>query len=336
MRLGLVSIAPPFRCVIVTVKHSGLRLSVALLLSIGLPCAQAATSGLAALVEKHGLWVGSSSYTPPVYEITADTRTCRVDVGNAFQPLAARWKSVPLPCDFQPADGTDSEAIVLDHVNDMTYEFWAMARDERGRWRAEWGGADRNSSFVQTPYGRQWRKDGGSNYGTQASGLSFIPGMVLERELRAGKIPHAVQISVPFSCAEWKWPATRTDGNAARNDPSQCVPLGQVWKLPPGTDLSALTPFARMVARAAIEHGLVATDQTFNVVGIRVENWRRKWPSWSTGEEPVDPYASPGGHFGCDGRYNGRQVAPHDEFDCYPDHKHLFANFPWDKLVPIN
>src|SRR5437016_3321944 len=40
-------------------------------------------------------------------------------------------------------------------------------------WHAQWGSADDNSNFIQSPYGRAWAKPDGANYGVQASGLAI-------------------------------------------------------------------------------------------------------------------------------------------------------------------
>lgn len=184
---------------------------------------------------------------------------------------------MPIPCFSRPSPGTDREAVIHDLVQNKTYEFHGVSGTSCGGWSASWGGAELDDAFVITPYGRQWPRPDGVHNGTQASGLAFIPGLILAHELRAGVIAHAIHIGVPQSCAAWKWPATRTDAGSIKNNPTSCIALGQVWKLPAAIDISTLPPFVRLIAQAAKTHGLVASDQTHGPIAFRVENWQRPW-----------------------------------------------------------
>lgn len=282
---------------------------------------------LADEVARTGVWGNTSAGTPAVYG--SGRAPCWSDVGlrTGDANLAARFKQVPLPCDFQPAAGSDAEAVVMDETGVAQrdyYEFWTMKRDPlTARWSAGWGGAADLGEMVASDGLRVWP----GWMGTQASGIAFLPGIVRTAELRAGVIPHPVQLVVPYSCPTWKAPATRTDSSAASNPLDRCFQYGQKYKLPASVDISKLRPVARMVAQAAKDYYVVVTDQSHDKVIWRFE-----------GVKPgtVSPYSAPGGLFGCDGLQGGKPVSSASEYDCYPNESAVFKGFPWAQLVAVN
>jgi hypothetical protein len=319
-----------------------LAVGLLLLLSVcGVASAQTPVARLLDQVNNYGVWTNTDSYTPVIYEIPT-TSPClwTFTVTPASAPLQARFNSVLVPCFFLPSQGVDGEAVVLDATNNKTTEFFQARWDNALGWLATWGGSDVNANFVQSPfgaaYGRAWARPNGVPYGTQASGIAFVPGVIRVSELQAGVIPHAVQISARWSCSTWKAPATRTDTLAGNNPATRCLQYGQLFKLPQNVNISGLPPFPRMIAQAAKTYGIVVTDQTLGTVTFRAENWKRKVgappPSWGT----TDPYFKVGGYFGCDGFQNGQPATPVTEYDCSPDSANLFSGFPWSSLTATN
>jgi hypothetical protein len=320
-----------------------LALACALTLTIAASAYGNAVGRLSSEVQRSGVWVNTANYTPPVYRMNSSIPFCwtRVLTNPFFQGLDLKWRKVPLRCDFQPAGGSDSEAVVMNSGLGGTdpavfdyYEFWGAQYKDLS-WQARWGGAADNSEFTVKQGVRAWPTPGGVKYGTQASGIAFVPGLILEPELRAGKIGHVVSLLVPYSCPTWRSPATRTDGSAATNPLDKCLQYGTLFKLPADVPTGALPKVPRLIAEAAKTYGLMVTDQTHSSVAFRAESWQRKWSSWGSGDRWTDPYSSPGGHFGCDGYQSGKAVASWAEYDCYPDKDHLFRQFPWDKLVEV-
>lgn len=272
----------------------------ALLLALILAGQAHADARLDATVRSSGLWANTSSYTPPVYELWQTSSPCAASFTTPFAPLTAQLAGVELPCYFTPSLGTDGEAVVRDYANHRTTETWVTSWTG-SQWSARWGGSALDSEFVQTPYGRQWPRPGGSNYGVQAAGLAFTPGIITVDDLRNG-IGHAIHFAVPYSCRSFVWPATRTDGNAKADGTWDCYRLGTVWKLPASFAIPASWPLVlRRIAQAAKTYGMVASDSTADTVAFRFENWRRPWSSWGAGATPTDPYQDPAGLdlFGC-------------------------------------
>ena len=290
----------------------------------------AADERLAAEVERTNIWVNTDQYTPPIYEVTDASKPCVTDVrhrhidGSIMPELEQRWRRAPLPCSILPSGGSDAEAVVMNRTGEGLdyYEFWILRREGRD-WAAAWGGAANDRAFRWWDGTRAWNDPAGQ-FGTQASGIAFVPGVVRVAELQAGRIDHPVQLVVPQACRTWRAPATRTDNEAGGK---HCFEYGTRYELPDDVDISGLPRLARTIAQAAKDHYLVVTDQSGSTLAIRAENWRRPGAQW--GEENPYPNA-----FGCDGRAeNGRALRPgQEEYDCYPDKRNLFRDFPWREL----
>jgi hypothetical protein len=198
-------------------KKASIAVAALLAAALGPVSIAHADQRLADEVARTGVWGNTSSGTPAVYGSGASPCWTDVAVRTADVNLTARLRQAPLPCDFQPAGGSDAEAIVLDETGLAQrdyYEFWTTKRDPlTQRWSVGWGGAADLSEMVESDGLRVWP----GWMGTQASGIAFMPGLIRTAELEAGVIPHPVQLVVPYSCPTWKAPATRTDSSAASN-----------------------------------------------------------------------------------------------------------------------
>jgi hypothetical protein len=306
-------------------KRSLLTALAALLVLSGTAAAEGTIAGE---VKRTGLWANTRAGTPSVWG--SGSQPCWSDVAvRKPSDWAGRLQRAPLPCSFSASPDVDAEAVVVDQTGTAPfdyYEFWTMQWNwnvpgTANGWSAGWGGAANADELTASDGLRIWPQ----GMGAQGSGIAFIPGLPRVSELAAGRIPHPVQIEVPVACPVPKSPATRTDFTSDPNSPN-CIPLGQKWKLPASVDISALRPAARMVAQAAKDTYLVATDQTHDKVIIRFE-----------GVKPgqADPYYRVGGYFGCDGMQGG-QPANGSEYDCWPTMLGAFRGFPWDRLVAVN
>lgn len=158
----------------------------------------------------------------------------------------------------------------------------------------------------------------GYKFGTAATGLAMLGGLVTIAEQRRGVIDHALHIALPETRrGVWAWSAQRTDGQTADPD---AIPEGATFRLPSDLDLDRLEmePYARMFARAAQKHGMVVRD-TAGVVAFSAEN-----PLTRDGP---DPYTGVGGILGCPG---GR-LTP----ECYADSNNRLHGFPWRRLEAV-
>ena len=291
---------------------------------------------VAQLLHQIGAYYGVVSlnidrYSPPVYVVSGDQPTVRVRAERAsdpswtFEPLQRQWDSVPLPDGFEPALGTDKEAIVYQPSTRQYWEFWGMERsgrktvDSSGRtvdeWRAGWGGKidDLATSPGYFPTTRE-----GYKFGATATGLALLGGLMTIAEQREGTINHAIHIALPQTRRSvWAQPAQRTDGRD--NDPN-AIPEGARFRIPESVDLDqiAMDPYARMVARAVQKYGMIVRD-TAGAVVLYAENPLTKGAD--------HPYFGMGGILRC--------PMGHIESACYADSNNRLRGFPWDKLQAV-
>ena len=273
--------------------------------------------------------VSFDSYSPPIFIVPADQPTVRVlaerphDPEWRFPPLQALWDEVPVPDDMKPADGTDKEAIIYQPSTGSYWEFWLLEKTGRtatnsaGRqvpeWRAAWGGkianlADNPGYFPTTPQGYK--------FGTTATGLALLGGLMTIEEQRKGVIEHALHFAIPHSRAKvWTYPAQRTDG---RETSEFAIPQGATFRLPADLDLEKLEmdPYARMVAKAVQKYGMVLRD-TAGAVTFYAEK--------AHGGGGGDPYSGRNGILRCE------EVTI--AWNCSASSR--LRSFPWNRLQAL-
>jgi hypothetical protein len=95
---------------------------------------------------------------------------------------------------------------------------------------------------------------------------------MLVSELQAGRIEHALAISVPNARAGvFAFPAQRTDGTST--DPA-AVPEGARLRLDPRLNVAALNlpPVVHAMALAAQRYGMIVRDKTLRATGFFAED----------------------------------------------------------------
>jgi hypothetical protein len=276
--------------------------------------------------------------TPEIHIVPADqpTVTVRYRVWNKpaarFPPLQEQWMAVPLPEGFEPARGDDHEAVIYQPSTGRMWEFWAMRRtgartqNTAGRsveeWGAQWGG--RMDQIASNPGYWVTPRNTGHTFGTTASGIPFLAGLLTIEELSRGEINHVVGFSLP-ECAAGRFthPAQRSDGRSTNPD---AVPQGTIFRLPAMLDLAAMPmdPFARMIARAVQRHGMILWD-TSGVVGFRAENPGTRFAQGH-------PYWKAGGILQCSAEASSRPGHP-AIYQCWPPGR--LQAFPWHRLQAL-
>jgi len=276
--------------------------------------------------------------TPPIYIVPGDQPTVRVkyvdweDPTATVPPLQSQWMAVPLPDGFEPSTGGDLEAVVYQPSSGKMWEFWetkktgARVTDSKGRevdeWGAKWGGRMDN---IATNPGYWVTTPAGYKFGATASGIPFLAGVITIDELQRGAIDHVVGFALPETLAErWSYPAQRTDGNVHGAD---AIPEGTIFRLPPTLNLEAMDmdPFARMIAKAVQEHGMILWDIS-GVVGFRAENPAKKYPDGHPFFKEQGILRCPAGTVITDP--NNQSV-----YECWPPAR--LRGFPWDKLQAL-
>ena len=225
----------------------------------------------------------TGAYSAPVYTVPVDQPMVAMKYWNCqnktwIDPEFVQILSaVPIPANAVPASGTDGEMVVRQPGTNKVWDLWKVQRRTDG-WYACWGGLIENASQTNGVFPK--------NFGTTASGLALLGGMMRIEELQSGVINHALDLGlVDIQKSSFSWPAKRTDGQSA--DPT--APLeGQRFRLDPSLDVEslALSPTAKIVARAAQKYGFVVRDRS-GAVSLYAENGAPT--KAATG---VDPYAA--------------------------------------------
>lgn len=226
-------------------------------------------------------WINTTQFSTPVYEVGRRERRVRVKLDTNAAGLQRAFDRVPIPRHARAATGSDGHMVVWQRSTDTMWEFWKAVRRADG-WHARWGGkmrkVSRNAGVFKDP----------PDWGATATGLPLLGGLMRLRELRAGRIDHALALAIPKARSRWlTWPAQRTDGA----DPSPAgIPEGARFRIDPRVDLDRMkmSPLVRTMARAAQRYGVVVRDQSGAVAFF--------------GEDPTptgrNPYWGASGYFG--------------------------------------
>lgn len=258
-------------------------------------------------VVQYGAWINTYSYSTPVYTVPRSQRRVPVELDmpltspSAFELADAFRAGVPIPPGARPAPGSDADMVVWQPSTDTMWELWNAQR-LGSVWHARWGGrmndVSSNPGYFTDP----------PDWGTTATSLALLGGIMRISELRAGHIDHALGISIPHARqGVVAWPAQRSDGNL---DSPDAIPEGTRFRLDPALNLNDLKmpPLTRMIAQAAQRYGLFVRDQSGAVAFYGEQQ---------TGPGP-NAYYGPHGIFG-------------DE-----DPAQLLRAFPWSYLEVVS
>ena len=250
------------------------------------PSGGAGVAWLLRIVETRPLWLNSARCGMPVYRAAPRQRRVRVRLArSAYQDPALRraLRAVPIPADAEPANCSDRNLAVTQRRRGgrvTQWELWRAQRTRRG-WVAGWAGVIRDirrDRGFASPL--QWRdrrarryvaRQASVKWNVTASSASMTAGVITARDLRRGRIDHALALALPdVARGMWVWPAQRTDGGA--NGPD-ALPMGSRLRLDPSLDLRRLSlpPLVRMMAEAAQRYGIIVRDRTWSSTAFYTE-----------------------------------------------------------------
>ena len=249
------------------------------------------------LSARSGPWIQTSDSSTPLYQVTANQPTSRVqlDAGSWAMTLQAAFQAVPIPSDARPAAGPDGHLTIWQPSRDRLWELY-RARHAADGWHADFGGAIMHVSESPGYYTPLSWPGAIPQWGATATSLPVIAGTMLISELQSGTIPHALAIAVPFARAGiFTWPAQRTDGIST--DPAS-IPEGARFRLDPTLDVSALglPLMTRMMAEAVQRYGMIVRDQTAHALAFYAEDptpsGSNPYPALFANQYPIDLLAS--------------------------------------------
>lgn len=159
--------------------------------------------------------------------------------------------TVPIPDGTEIPPGSDGHLCVMDPTSGKVFSCWQTYKSD-GSWYASWGGISDLDGDGRDYVG-----------GATGTNISRVAGVVLDNEILAGEIPHALFSASGSAGPDFRYPAQKSDGtNMAGVDFP--VPEGIRIQLDPGIDLAAIegiTAGELAVGRAMQKYGVYILDQ---------------------------------------------------------------------------
>jgi len=210
-----------------------------------------------------GLWAGAPIGIP-VTVVAAGQNKVPVSFAYAAESDKGPY---PIPADAAieggPRSDGDRHVIVWDRAGCRVYELFDAHPAGGGAWRA-------GSGAVFDLRGNALRPAGWTS--ADASGLSIFAGLVRYAEVAAGRIDHAIRVTVPYTRTGYTWPATHS---ASDRTDAGLPQLGQRLRLKASVDTARMPKQARVVAEAMQRHGLIVADHgsAWFLSGAPDERW---------------------------------------------------------------
>lgn len=157
----------------------------------------------------------------------------------------------------------DRHVIVLDKAACMAYELFDATRHANGSWTAGSGAIFNLRADRLRPLG--WTS-------ADAAGLPIIAGLVRYDEVAAGRIDHAIRMTVPRTDRSFLWPARHY---AAPGRNLALPPMGLRFRLKKSVDISKMPRQARVVAQALKTYGAIVADNgsAWFISGTQDRRW---------------------------------------------------------------
>jgi hypothetical protein len=200
----------------------------------------------------------------PVTEVPAAQPAVRVGFDYDDESDAGPY---PLPADARieggPAGDGDRHVILHDAANCTLYELFGAQRGASGAWSAQSGAIWNLRSDALRPAG--WTS-------ADAAGLPIMAGLVRYEEVAAGRIDHAIRITVPRSQDKYLWPARHAAGSTGSGLP----PMGLRLRLKANVDIAGMPAQARVIATAMKTYGVIVADNgsAWYVTGTEDSRWQ--------------------------------------------------------------
>jgi hypothetical protein len=210
-----------------------------------------------------GQWDGGTIGIPITY---APPGTARVPVSFDYAEDSDRGP-YPIPRDAIVEGGRNSDGdrhvLVVDTGTCKLYELWDSHPNADGSWHA-------GSGAVFDLRGNALRPAGWTS--ADAAGLPVVPGLVRYEEVAAGRIDHAIRITVPRTQKKYVWPARHF---ASSNADPALPPMGLRLRLKAGVDIGKLPAQARVIAQAMKTYGVIVADNgsAWYVSGTPDDHW---------------------------------------------------------------
>lgn len=211
-----------------------------------------------------GTWDGGPIGIPYVV-VPGDQPEVRVTFDDADESDPGPYPIPPNPpIEGGPDADGDRHVIVVDEGACRLYELYAAHPAGGGRWTAGSGAVWDLRSHALRPAG--WTS-------ADAAGLPILPGLVRYDEVAAGKVEHAIRMTVPVSRKSYVWPARHQAGSTTSAD---APAMGQRFRLKATVDERSFPASVRPIIRALKTYGAINADNgsAWFMSGVPDPRWR--------------------------------------------------------------
>jgi len=210
-----------------------------------------------------GLWDGGPIGIP--YVVVAPGQA-KVEVDFEYDDESDPG-GYPIPAD-PPIEGGagssgDRHILMVEPEECVLYELYSAYPDGDGTWSAGSGAIWDLTSNDQRPLG--WTS-------ADAAGLAILPGLVRYDEVAAGRIDHAIRMTVPQSRRAYLWPASHYASSST--DPNRPA-MGERFRLKASVDEANFPEQVRPIIVALKTHGAIIADNgsSWYMSGVPDERW---------------------------------------------------------------
>jgi hypothetical protein len=151
------------------------------------------------------------------------------------------------PIEGGPQSSGDRHILVVDRDNCRLWETFATYPDGHGGWDAGSGATwDLRSNALRPA---TWTS-------ADAAGLPILPGLVRHDEIAAGRIDHAIRITLNQTDRRYVWPARHQAGSGDGTD----APMGARLRLKASFNINSYPEGAKVILRALKKYGAIVAD----------------------------------------------------------------------------
>jgi hypothetical protein len=168
------------------------------------------------------------------------------------------------PIEGGPNSDGDRHILMVDRDRCVLYELYSAYPKATGPgWDAGSGAVFDLRSNALRPAG--WTS-------TDAAGLPVLPGLVTYEEVAAGKVEHAIRMTVPVSRTSYVWPARHQAGSTTNVNAPR---MGERFRLKSSVNPLTYPPQARPIIQALKTYGAIVADNgsAWYITGAPDERW---------------------------------------------------------------
>jgi len=204
----------------------------------------------------------TSDWAHPTYYPTASDPLFTLDCTEPWGRCAIEGMKVRVPDAARAAGGSDGHMTIIDQVGGWEYDLWAVTSKPRG------GGT------IKFGWGGRTRLDGaGLDSDGTASRVGNLAGIIRAHEMQAGRIDHALFMTINCDSGTWVYPAMKNGRPCA--DKNNAPPMGTRFQLnmtPAEIDALTVPTWKKTILRAMAEYGMYFGDTGSSAWGLQFES----------------------------------------------------------------